>query len=52
MRFIPYASTSNTISIPNCIRTERYTYCDNFISDYLHTDRFSLLTFVRNLLRK
>lgn len=52
MRFTTYTNSMNTLSMPEWIRTERYMYCDNFVNDYMKSDRFSLLSFIRNLFRR
>ena len=52
MRFITYTNSMDTLSVPEWIKTERYMYCDNFVNDYMKSDRFSLLSFIRNLFRR
>lgn len=52
MRFITYTNSTDFFSIPEWIKTERYMYCDNFIIDYIKSDQFSLLSFLRNLFRR
>lgn len=42
MRFTTYTNSMDTLSMPEWIRTERYMYCDNFVNDYMNSDRFSL----------
>ena len=52
MRFITYTNSMDTLSVPEWIKTERYMYCDNFGNDYMKSDRFILLSFGKNLLRR
>ena len=47
MRFATYTNSPDTL--PEWITTERYMYCDNFINDYMHSEHFSLLAFIRRL---
>ena len=44
MRFEVYTNSQDTI-LPEWIQTERYMYCDNFVNDYMKSNRFSLLSF-------
>ena len=50
MKFAVY--TNDALPLPEWIRTERYMYCDNFVNDYVKSDRFSLLSFVKRLFHK
>lgn len=52
MRFTTYTNSMDTLSMPEWIRTERYMYCDNFVNDYMNSDRFSLLSFIKHLFHK
>ena len=52
MRLITYTNSMDTLSVSEWIKTERYMYCDNFVNDYMKSDRFSLLSFIRNLFRR
>jgi len=51
MRFEVYTNSQDTI-LPEWIQTERYMYCDNFVNDYMKSNRFSLLSFVRHLFHR
>ena len=52
MRFATYTNSPDTLPIPELITTERYMYCDNFINDYMHSEHFSLLAFIRHLFHR
>ena len=49
MKFAEYTSSLDALPVPEWIIAERYMYCDNFVNDYMRSDRFSLLSFVRHL---
>ena len=51
MRFAVYTNFQDTI-LPEWIQTERYMYCDNFVNDYMKSNHFSLLSFVRHLFHR
>ena len=52
MKFAEYTSSLDALPVPEWIIAERYMYCDNFVNDYMKSDRFSLLSFIRNLFRR
>ena len=52
MRFALYTNSLNALPTPEWIRTERYMYCDNFITDYTKSEHLGLLAFVRRLFHK
>ena len=52
MKFAEYTSSLDALPVPEWIIAERYMYCDNFVNDYVKSDRFSLLSFVKRLFHK
>ena len=52
MRFVTYTNSLDSLSLPEWMRTERYMYCDNFVNDYMKSEHFGLLSFVKHLFRK
>ena len=52
MKFAEYTSSLDALPVPEWIIAERYMYCDNFVNDYMKSNRFSLLSFVRHLFHR
>ena len=52
MKFAEYTSSLDALPVPEWIISERYMYCDNFVNDYMKSNRFSLLSFVRHLFHR
>ena len=66
MRFVTYTNSLDSLSLPEWMRTnpldtvptpewiktERYMYCDNFVNDYMKSEHFGLLSFVKHLFCK